>query len=127
MCYDKVIDFMQKNLEIRQSYHECYQILLFIKYYLKSKNIPFFFSFWNRDLQDVDYPPELDVNHIPVTMNCIEPDINPAYKIFKQNKARDCSHPGPNSHFEFASNAFDKLLERREFLDVLEKWKNNVR
>jgi hypothetical protein len=125
--YDGVIDFMQKNLEIRQSYHECYQILLFIKYYLKSKNIPFFFSFWNGDLQTVDYPSELTVNHIPVIMHCIEEFIDPSMKPYKQNKARDCVHPGPNSHYEFAQNAFDKLLEHQEFLEVLKKWKTNGR
>jgi hypothetical protein len=133
MFYDNILDFMQKNLDLRQSYHEYYQILLFIKYYLKSKNIPFFFSCWNGDLmqrnnpQSTDYPPELEVNYIPVMMNCIEEFIDSAYKVHKQNRARDCLHPGPNSHFEFASIAFDKLLTRQEFLDVLEKWKHHDR
>jgi len=127
MFYDNVLDFMQKNLDLRQSYHEYYQILLFIKYYLKSKNIPFFFSCWNGDLQGVDYPPELNINYIPGMMHYFEKDINPVLKPFKQNRARDCAHPGPNSHYEFAENAFNQLLERQEFLDVLEKWKSNDR
>jgi len=133
MFYDNTLDFMQKNLDLRQSYHEYYQILLFIKYYLKSKNIPFFFSCWNGDFMQrnnprlIDYPPELEVNYIPVMMNCIEEFIDPAYKVHKQNKARDCLHPGPNSHFEFASIVFDKLLTRQEFLNVLEKWKYHGR
>ena len=123
-----VIDFMQKNLNMRQEYHECYQNLLFLKYYLKSKNIPWFFTFWNGDLTtNVDYPLELEDHHIPVFMQCKDEFIDPEYKIYKENVARDCAHPGPNSHYRLSCKIFDKLLERKEFLELLEKWKNHGR
>jgi len=122
----EIIDHLERTMELRQCYHDYFQNLLFIKYYLNSKNIPWFFSCWAGDFGNIDYPKELEEHFIPVVMKN-EIYVEEQYKKFKENIARDCAHQGPNSHFKMASEIYDKLLEKDEFLKLINKWNNNDR
>jgi hypothetical protein len=115
---EHLLDFFEKNLELRQHYHSYFQSLLFIKYYLETKKIPWFFSCWAGDLGDKDYPKELEEHYVPVVMK-VEIEVEEEYRQFKQTVARDCMHPGPNSHFKMASEIYDKLLIKEEFKKVI--------
>jgi hypothetical protein len=39
---------------------------------------------------------------------------------------RDGMHPGPNSHWNFAKDAFAVLKEKEQFSNLLNKWKNHA-
>lgn len=131
----ETIKSLDKNNNYRQMYHDCFRSLLLIKWFLASKNIPFFFSFWNDDFNkdiikqdtqitnddDCDIPRELSYNYVPVRIkdDC---DIIKDDWSLPQTIARDYAHFGPNSHRDISQQMHDKLLEKEDFIKILRKW-----
>lgn len=112
-----------KLTSISQRLFETFRTLLFIKYFLDQHGIKLLFSTWdntqfNKNLIAVNgtgetsyfdeltnFPPDaLKGCSLPVKF-IKNNDILPSHP-FKQEIARDGSHPGPNSHFHFAENTF---------------------
>jgi hypothetical protein len=134
-CYPDVqkeeIDMNFKlMLNIRQSYHKAFQSLLFLKYYLEKKNIPWFFSSWSMDfsesgikeyfsninLNDIKIPEVLKQHHNDINFS----DVNVQHKY---HMARDGMHWGANFHHAFANKVYDSIINSSMFLGVKNKWK----
>ena len=132
-------------INYRQSYNDCFRNLLFMKYYLMSKNIKWAFSFWNNELKpdlvtsaigmekdtDPSIPIELEDHYIKEGF--VYDSYFTVYKhpnkknfefIFPQSIARDGAHWGPNSHYNFSKNAYQYLSKKDYFQELLTKWKN---
>lgn len=127
--------FTENNAQ-RKFWHEIFRSLLFMKYYLQTKNIPWAFSFWNNDFssylhkqkylapceeKDFSFPEELSSNLLNVKLN-IDEHLPEKFKIFDINIAKDYLHYGPNSHWYAANQFYDELTQRKEFNDVIKKW-----
>lgn len=134
-------------INYRQSYNDCFRNLLFMKYYLMSKNIKWAFSFWNDELRpdqvtsamgmEEDSDPSLPIELIDHYIEgglAFDSDIHEygslaEHKgefefVFPQSIARDGAHYGPNSHYNFAKNAYQYLSKKDFFQELLTKWKN---
>lgn len=132
------IKHADRNTNYRSMYHDCFKNLLLLKWFLAAKNIPWFFSFWADDFdkdcikhnmgineKDVNLPPELMQHYIRAVMKYM-PDLKlraPEACIFPHTIARDYAHFGPNSHVDLANIIYDKLLEKEDFKQVLNKWR----
>ncbi len=115
-------------LSQRQRYIEAFRSLLLLKYYLETKNIPFYFGFWDTfefkdeitDIQiDNEYvmneycPHSLQSNYIKGTFDKTrDPHVlkaKAANQPFPQTIARDFMHCGPNAHHDYANVFYDQL------------------
>lgn len=129
----------------RKAYHELYKSLLFLKYYLQSKNIPWFFSFWQNDLgfldnpvnerqfiidftypcasDDIEYPKELNEHMLPISMP-VYPQLPTSYQEAYRsvNVAKDYTHFGPASHHYVADTMYDMLIEKESLQQIFKKW-----
>jgi len=125
---------MTKNINYRQLYHDCFRSLLFIKYFLQSKNIPWFFSFWCNDLSDLNIaartedtnidcsiPEELQKHYINAHLR----DETLHENRFVQTIARDYAHPGPNEHYDLANQMYQQLQSNTTFIEIINKWKKD--
>jgi hypothetical protein len=125
---------MTKNINYRQLYHDCFRSLLFIKYFLQSKNIPWFFSFWCNDLSayniaahtediniDCSMPEELKKHYVDAHLR----DKEFHEKRFEQTIARDYAHPGPNEHYDLAKQMHQQLQSNTTFVEIIKKWKKD--
>jgi hypothetical protein len=135
---NNAINVLNKNINYRQLYHNCYRDLLFLKWFLLAKNIPWFFSSWSNDFAEetikqlipaasgADYtiPSELLINYIPAKILYNE-YIKPDNIKFPQTIARDYVHYGPNSHLDLADQIYDKLSKHNNFRHILEKWRKD--
>ncbi len=131
-------DSLTRSTNYRQMYHDCFTNLLLLKWFLNSKNIPWFFSFWSDEFSkklikdfiapassdDCDIPSELLPNYIPAK---ITQDKYLSAKVFNQTIARDYMHYGPNSHHDLAKNIYSQLREKQEYKIVTEKWNNDAK
>jgi hypothetical protein len=121
-------EFMNRHVSSAQLYHEYFRLLLFLKYYLESKNIIWYFSCWGDDLKHnigIDYPRELEEHYIDEKLKH-EIEIDSGTKrLFNQNIARDYAHYGPPSHYVFALGAFEKMKNKKSFSKVIDKWSKN--
>lgn len=126
---------------IRKGYHELYGNLLFLKYYLQTKNIPWFFCFWQNDFcltelpvndkrfildqitpgedTDIEYPSELK-EHLLGTCLPISEGIPQHYRdMYVENIAKDYTHVGPASHHYLAHQMYQELLNKDSFKSLL--------
>jgi hypothetical protein len=106
-----------------QRVHDSIKNLLLLKWYLHSKNIPWFFSSWSNDfglgsLTEDSLPAELQDHYIPANM-CYDGSLTTT--PFQQNIARDCMHYGPNSHHDLACQIIDKLMLKEDFQKFIRK------
>jgi hypothetical protein len=120
-----------------QRLHETFRNLLFLKLFLDSQNIPFYFFTWDATRIDFNkrqflsfgealnkFAPSDLKEHIVST-----PFFHDGGKYarlqmpFKQNIGRDGMHPGPNAHWNYSLSFYDNLRSREGFKKVLEKWK----
>jgi hypothetical protein len=134
--YDKIISY-------RQQYHECFRNLLFLKYFLASKNIPFIFSFWdgaliksnvltalssdNNHLKENDIiPKELEehyhLGYFLYDKQCSKLNVK-FTEAYPYEIARDFVHYGPNSHYNFANDLYRHMLNKSFFAKILTNWK----
>jgi hypothetical protein len=129
-------------INYRQSYNDCFRNLLFMKHYLMSKNIKWAFSFWDDEFNpervtsaigiekdsDPSIPIELEDHYIKGGFTFDRHGIVYNTKnfefIFPQSIARDGAHWGPNSHYNFSKNAYQYLIKKDYFQELLTKWKN---
>ena len=128
------------NDNYRQRLHDAFRNLLLLKWYLHSRNIPWFFSFWDDSLSknvlDVnittkedliyDIPRELEEHYVQGAMffdTHIDDTKKNFEKLFKQPIARDYQHFGPNSHYNFSKEFYNQLITRESFQYLLEKWR----
>jgi hypothetical protein len=117
---------------------DAFRNLLFLKYYLKGRDIPFFFGFWDdfswidpltnehthvQALMDSDCPPELKNHYVKGVVDYDFPRRPGFISKFPQTIARDGGHFGPNSHYTYATTFVDAIKKRAEFKKLLEKWK----
>jgi hypothetical protein len=135
--YDKIISY-------KHQYHVCFQNLLFLKCFLKTKNIPFIFSFWdnaldknemlrliglndNDDIKKYDLiPKELLEHYYPGYFRYDKDNLiygNKFDQIYPYEIARDFVHFGPNAHYTFANRLYKYMLVKPFFNDLLSKWK----
>ena len=127
-------DLMSRGTNYRQIYHNCFRSLLFIKYFLQAKNIPWFFSFWCNDFsvgniklhtedQSVDtvIPEELQSHYIEAHLR----DKSLYEHVFPHTIARDFAHPGPNEHYDLANQIHIGLTANRLFNNLITSWSNN--
>jgi hypothetical protein len=130
MAYEAMI----QNINYRQLYHDCFRNLLFIKYFLQSKNIPWFFSFWADDFNankisdhtkdiniDCSIPEELLEHYINAYMR----ENAACQNIFEQHIARDYAHPGPNQHYDLFNQIYQQLQNNTTFDEIINKWKED--
>jgi hypothetical protein len=114
-----------------ERYHNAFKNLLFLKWFLESKNIPWFFSSWSGDFSRhtlarsiknfnaaISMPEELLPHHIETNM-VYDKTISP--RPFKQNIARDCMHYGPNSHLDLVQQMWKQLIDRPSFQNFILK------
>lgn len=130
----RVNEIQDTNINIRQQYHDAFKNLLFLKAFLKSKNIPWFFSFWtnefdlghiktiaeNPTFMDSAFPSELNAHYIELP----QVDIIDSSGPMEQHIARDFMHYGPNAHFKLYKSMHNNLLERNEYIQFLDVMKN---
>jgi hypothetical protein len=126
-------DQFTKYANYRQWYHDAFRNLLMMKWFLESKQIPWFFSFWGNDFypkqikeaingdDQIDYsiPIELQDHHIPLY---IKQESFLTNKPFKQTIGRDFMHPGPNSHLDLATQMMKGLSYNKQFNKLLTIW-----
>lgn len=130
-----------KNLSLTQCVSESIKNLLFLKYYLQSKGIPFVFSSWQQ-MPQVDDQSGFNKTNIEIFENEIKTGladhfisaplqqdkyqhigpIHPLYRVdldaempFKQQIARDGLHYGPNAHWNFSRVFFEKFKKSEHF------------
>ena len=140
--FDEKIAFTKYLKQINRSQRllETFKSLLFLKYFLESQGIRLLLTTWeNTEFEKSDingfesgmtsYYNEL-VNHSPVDLKAnilpVEFKRNESKLSFKphiQEIARDLIHPGPNSHFNFAKETFEYLINDDRFKELLLKWK----
>lgn len=120
-----------KTLTYSQNYHDCFRNLLFFKWFCQSKNIPWYFCFWNNDFSEhtisynlgpvqgisLDIPIELKKHFMPIRMSS-------AQGPFKQTIARDYMHYGPNWHFQMANDIYNYLSTNLDFKTLKGNWNN---
>lgn len=144
----EVIELQNKLISYRQQYNDCFRNLLFLKYFLKTKNIPFIFSFWdyglsnseilrslaitNSHTESTDMPKELMKHYVSgcfvfdsyYNKSASHPGHLGTFDImYPYNIARDYSHFGPNTHYNFSKNLYKYLLAKKFFNELLIKWK----
>jgi len=121
-------DIMVNNF--REVYHNTFKSLLFLKYYLESKKIPWFFSSWSNDftergikaylpsidVADIKIPKALDQHHVDIDFSAC-PDEG-VYHM-----ARDGMHWGSIFHNTFSNKAYDIIINTSMFSEVRSKWK----
>lgn len=130
----------------KQRYHDCIRNLLLLKWYLLSKNINWSFSFWDNSFSnlvmadvmpeftdlDTTIPKDLKEHWLPGALvfdNFYEKyDKNPSHpgpfvKKFEHIIARDGTHYGPNSHYNFANHIYDQFVEKDYFQKLLTDWR----
>lgn len=114
----------------RELYHNTFKSLLFLKYYLESKNIPWFFSSWSNDFTEAgvkSYLPNIDSNDIKIPeaiqQHHFDIDFSTYKNEHKYHMARDGMHYGLPYHLQFSNNVYDKLIDNSIFLEIRNKWK----
>jgi hypothetical protein len=114
----------------RELYHNTFKSLLFLKYYLESKNIPWFFSSWSNDFTESgikSYLPNIDSNDIKIPeaiqQHHFDIDFSTYNNEHKYHMARDGMHYGLPYHLQFSNNVYDKLMDNSIFLEIRNKWK----
>lgn len=128
------IEFHRKlMINIREEYHRAFRSLLFLKYYLEFKKIPWVFSSWahdftehgikdyfpNLDNKDIKIPEELSQHYIDVNFT----NYNVSKDVFPHSCARDGMHFSANYHHNFANNVYANLVNNPIFLETRSKWK----
>jgi len=144
--YDKFTDPIVKNIHSNylksfnplHRLHEAFRNLLFLKLFLDSQNIPFYFYTWDTtkidfcnnkflgfgDAMMLNAPKDLREHIIHSEFLQDEGVVLPNFeRPFKQNIGRDGMHPGPNSHWNYSKTFYNKLRSREGFKKVMEKWK----
>lgn len=120
------------NMNDRQRYHNAFKNLLLLKWFLESKNIPWFFSSWMNEFSPIsiahgsnntesEIPSELKPHYIQTNMLY---DRSLKETPFTQNVARDCAHYGPNSHYDVCSQMFQGLINKPGFNKFLHRIKS---
>jgi len=150
---DKIIaeftELQDKLISHRQQYNDCFKNLLFLKYFLKNKNIPFAFGCWddglsereilqalsltNSHTESTNMPTELMEHYFP---GCFVWDsfyknkdaVHPGHPgtfdiVYPYDIARDYGHFGPNTHYNFSKNLYNYLLNKSFFNELMTKWK----
>lgn len=111
------------RFSVLQRAQEAIRNLLFIKWYLQAKRIPFYFSSWFQNISHDELgrsfnhdmlfsemaPPEIQERFIKAPMR-FETSVN----VFPQKIARDGMHFGPNSHLEFANGFWEQLKDKED-------------
>lgn len=131
-----------KTMSMRQRVHDTYQNLLMLQGLLDLHNIPLFFSTWDHSSfvigpagAETDFgtclgkfsPKSLRDSYIHAQMIFDRDSHSPYFEVkFPFTIGRDGMHPGPNSHWNFAKDAFTVLKEKQQFSNLLDKWKNNA-
>ena len=115
---------------VRELYHSTFKSLLFLKYYLETKNIPWFFSSWSNDFTETgvkSYLSNIDGNDIKIPeaiqQHHFDIDFLTYHDEHKYHMARDGMHSGLPYHLNFSNNVYDKLIDNSIFLEVRNKWK----
>jgi hypothetical protein len=115
---------------IREVYHNTFKSLLFLKYYLEVKKIPWFFSSWTNDYTEEgikSHLPNIDINDIKLPEAIKQHHFNIDFSTYnnehKYHMARDGMHYGLPYHLQFSNNIYDKLINNSIFLEVRNKWK----
>jgi hypothetical protein len=145
----EVTELQNKLISYRQQYNDCFRNLLFLKYFLESKNIPFVFSCWddglssrqillalaitNSKTESTNMPKELMKYYIP---GCfvwdsyynVKDAVHSGHRgtfdiVYPYEIARDHGHFGPNTHYNFSKNLYKYLLDKSFFNYLLIKWK----
>lgn len=134
-----------KTISYRQRYHDCFRNLIFLKSYLQTKGIPWFFGFWDNftlhgeafddgiplhNVMNSMAPPELAEHYINGFFvydkdRNLMPEFGEGFEAkFLQTIARDGAHFGPNAHFDYAKKSYDQIIEKESFKDLITKWKS---
>lgn len=115
---------------IREVYHASFKSLLFLKYYLEAKKIPWFFSSWSNDftVEGVKkYLPNIDTNDIRIPVALDQHHMNIDFTAYrgehKYHMARDGMHLGPIYHQNFSENVYNNIANTPTFQEVRKKWK----
>lgn len=131
---DTIEFYLKQMINIREEYHRAFRSLLFLKYYLEFKKIPWVFSSWSHDFteqgikeyfsnldnKDIKIPEELAQHHISVNFSTY---YNVSNDVFPHSSARDGMHWSANFHHNFANNAYANLVNNPIFLETRSKWK----
>ena len=131
-----------KTMSMRQRVHDAFQNLLMLQGILDLHNIPLFVSTWDRsnfvvgpagaqtnlgECLKTYAPKSLRSCFIDATMIFDRDSHTPNFELkFPFGIGRDGMHPGPNSHWNFAKDAFAILKEKEQFSNLLNKWKNHA-
>jgi hypothetical protein len=134
-CSKNQKEYIEMNYKmmsnIRELYHNAFKSLLFLKYYLEVKKIPWFFSSWSKDFTEQgikDYLPNIDIKDINIPEALSNHHINVNFstnyhKIGPPMMARDGMHWGVNFHQNFSNNVYDIIINTSMFSEVRSKWK----
>ena len=130
-----------KTISFEQRLHETFRNLLFLDLFLKSHNIPWYFSTWDKhapaqfnrwvpNMYDLG-PQEVRKQYIDsifVFDDFVKKSTNPVpfgfEQKFEQNIGRDYLHPGPNSHWNFTRTFYKNLQQKEDFKELIQKWKS---
>lgn len=137
----KMYDAISSTTSPSQRCHDMFKSLLLLKFYLLSKNIPFYFGFWNDQVIDGlklsnhlpdDCPKNLREHYINAEFikdleHALVPGKNPRVlkvpQVFKEQIGRDLVHIGPNSHIDYSNKYFEAIIQKDEVKVLLEKWR----
>lgn len=131
---DMIKSYIQQMVNIREEYHRAYKSLLFLKYYLEFKKIPWVFSCWSTDFteqgiktyfsniddKDLKLPKELIQHYIDINFST---NYNTAEDKFPHSAARDGMHWSANFHYNFAKIIYSNLITNPIFSETRAKWK----
>lgn len=137
----------EKFVNLPYMLNDTFKNLLMLKYFLESKNIPMFFTFWDQqDLYDIasqkdtnigaildkNLPSALKENYLGCFSMMLDSQIDALrstdqrainwQKEYKQSIARDGMHYGPNSHVELSTRFYNVISIRNEYQDFLKKY-----
>lgn len=115
---------------IRELYHNTFKSLLFLKYYLEVKKIPWFFSSWSKDFTEEgvkEYLPKIDITDIKFPKEFNQHHINIDFTMNNDehiyHMARDGMHWGSGYHRTFSNNVYSNIINNSMFLKVRNRWK----
>jgi hypothetical protein len=116
---------------VRQVYHNIFKSLLFLKYYLEVKKIPWFFSSWSNDFTEAgvkSYLPNIDIKDINIPREIYQHYVNIDFSGYhdhghRYHMARDGMHLGLPYHLNFSNKVYENIINNPMFLEVRNKWK----
>jgi hypothetical protein len=134
----RVFNLVSQLTNYYQRFIDQFRNLLLLKYYLKSRNIPFFFGCWDNFQFEDDVTHKVTSyeqimakychrelkehyveGHFTYDKDAQRLGVRDFIFKFPQQIGRDLGHFGPNSHYSYARSFFDAIQNRDSFKNMI--------